>query len=213
MRHPLRSVWVVESSAANPAAFAAGSSLVDTRFAVVDLETSGLSIEHNRLLQIGLVQVDASGHVHDSWSTFVRPRWWPIARVGPTDIHGIRIRDLRGAPRLGAVLQEFNERVAGCVIVAHNLDFDWGFLKISAGRSGNALPVGGRLCTLKMSRSLDPTRARSHRLSELCTYYGVEHAQPHHALSDAMATANVLPRLLQQANVTTTAQLERFVER
>ena len=203
----------MESSAVNPAAFAASDSLMGTRFAVVDLETSGLSIERNRLLQIGLVVVDASGHVSDSWSTFVRPRWWPIAKVGPSEIHGICIRDLRGSPRLGAALDEFNDRVAGCVIVAHNLEFDWGFLKVSAGRSGHVLPVSGRLCTLKMSRSLDPARSRSHRLSELCTYYGVEHAQPHHALSDAMATANLLPLLLQQANVTTSAQLERFVER
>ena len=184
-----------------------------TRFAVVDLETSGLSTKRNRMLQIGMVHVDATGHVYDSWSTFVRPRYWPIAKVGPTNIHGIRLKDLRGAPRLRPVLDEFNERTAGCVVVAHNLDFDWGFLKMAAVRADHTLVDSGRLCTLKLSRSLDPTRLRSHRLSELCIYYGVEHAQPHHALSDAMATANVLPRLLRQANVTTLAQLGQFVER
>jgi DNA polymerase III epsilon subunit-like protein len=189
------------------------SSLASTRFAVVDLETSGLSIERNRLLQIGVVLVDVDGVVHDSWSSFVRPRWWPVARVGPTKIHGIRLRDLGTAPRLGPVFDKLNATAQGAVVVAHNLDFDWGFLTLAAGRSAHALPSGPRLCTLKLSRSLDPDRLRSHRLADLCCFYGVEHADPHRALSDAIATAHILPHLLRHAQVTTLNQLERLVER
>lgn len=206
-------MWAVESSAINPSGAVLDPALMATRFAVVDLETSGLSMRRNRMLQIGLVHVDAVGTVSGSWSTYVRPRYWPIAKVGPTNIHGIRLKDLRGAPRLRPVLDEFNERTAGCVVVAHNLDFDWGFLEMAARRADHRLVDNARLCTLKMSRSLDPERLRSHRLGELCTYYGVEHAQPHHALTDALATAQVLPRLLRQANVTTREQLDQFVER
>ena len=64
--------------------------LDDMRFAVVDVETSGLSVRRHHVLQIGLVVVDGNGRVLDRWSSLVAPRrrWW--FRVGPVGIHGIR---------------------------------------------------------------------------------------------------------------------------
>ena len=60
-------------------------------FAVVDLETSGLSTRWHRILQIGMVTVEADGTVVDEWSTLVKMRW-PLQRVGPTHVHGITRR-------------------------------------------------------------------------------------------------------------------------
>src|SRR6186997_1183161 len=65
-------------------------------FAVVDVETSGLRPGRHQVLQIGLVTVDRSGTVLGEWSTLVRLRhFWN--RVGPTHVHGLTRRSLRGA--------------------------------------------------------------------------------------------------------------------
>ena len=86
------------------------------RFCVVDLETSGLSTRRHRIVQLGLVVVDA-GAIVDQWSTLVRLRW-PFQRVGPRHVHGISRSDLRGAPALGDVLGELHRRLDGGVFTA-----------------------------------------------------------------------------------------------
>ena len=66
------------------------------------------------------------------------------------------------------------------------------------------------LCTLRMSRALDPDRQLSHRLADLCDRYGVQPGRAHDALADAEATAAVLPHLLQALQVATPADLTPF---
>lgn len=68
------------------------------RFAVVDVETSGLRVQRHHVLQVGVVVVDGTGAVLERWSSLVAPRsrWW--FRVGPTKLHGIHRRDVRTAP-------------------------------------------------------------------------------------------------------------------
>ena len=61
-----------------------------------------------------------------------------------------------------------------------------------------------------MSRRLDPDRQRSHRLGDLCEYYGVTLDRPHDALCDAAATAAILPRLLDELAITDVGDLEPF---
>jgi DNA polymerase-3 subunit epsilon len=182
-------------------------------FAVVDLATSGLSMRRHRVLQIGLVIVQADGTVLDEWSSFVKLRW-PLQRVGPTEIHGITRRILRGAPALDDALDELGARLDGSLFTAHNAAFDAGFLS----RASRHRPATGplrrsldpALCTLRMSRRLDPTREQSHRLADVCARYGVALERPHDALGDALATAAVLPHLLQAHGIADTEQLSAF---
>ncbi|HNJ97368.1 MAG TPA: 3'-5' exonuclease [Ilumatobacteraceae bacterium] len=167
------------------------------RYAVVDVETSGLSVRRHRLLQVGVVVVDADGVVLDRWASLVRPRhrWW--YRVGPTRLHGIHRRDVRDAPPAATVLAALAERLDGAQFVAHNAAFDAAFLQRAARRAQVSLDLGQPLCTLRLSRSLDPQRQLTHRLADVCARYGVELVRPHDALADADATAAVLPHLLR----------------
>lgn len=186
------------------------------RFAVVDLETSGFSTRRHRMLQIGLVTIEADGSVVDQWSSLIKLRW-PLGRVGPTDVHGITRHRLKGAPPLDEVLDELGRRLDGSVFTAHNARFDGEFLQRATRRRDRADPtvaaVERRLCTLRMSRRLDPERERSHRLSDLCERYGVDLDRPHDALADAMATAAVLPHLLVAHDVHDVADLDPFYDR
>ena len=175
------------------------------RFAVVDIETSGLSTRRHRILQIGLVTV-IGGQIADQWSTLVRLRW-PWQRVGPRKVHGLTRGQLRDAPSLHTALTELAGRLDGAVFTAHNADFDAAFIERAARREHVALRLDPRLCTLRLSRQLDPDRALSHRLGDICTRYGVALDRPHDALQDALAAAAVLPHLLAEHGVDTDESL------
>lgn len=188
------------------------------RFAVVDLETSGLSSRRNRILQVGMVTVEADGTVVDEWETLVKLHW-PLARVGPTHVHGLRRKDLRGAPSINDVLDEFSQRLSDSIFTAHNSRFDGEFLEVAlqrqAGRTvqSDVPALTQRLCTLRMSRRLDPDRELSHRLGDVSTRYGVTLDRPHDALADAAAAAAVLPHLLRAHNVRDVNDLQPFFDR
>ena len=186
------------------------------RFAVVDLETSGLNTQRHRILQLGIVVVDADGTIADRWSSLVKLRW-PLQRVGPTSIHGITRSTLRGAPSLDDALDELGRRVNGAIFTAHNAEFDSQFLARAVRRrpvdDRVRLALEPRLCTLRMSRRLDPERTLTHRLGDVCERYGVALDRPHDALGDATATAAVLPHLLAAHDITDEGQLEPFYVR
>ena len=179
------------------------------RFAVVDVETSGLRPKRHHVLQIGVVIVDGDGTVVDRWSTLVRlRRFWH--RVGPRHVHGITRRALRHATPPAQALAELARRIDGAVFTAHNAVFDAMFLRRAAERSGVALRIDRRLCTLDLSRRLDPDRALAHGLADLCGRYDVPLDGHHDALADASATAALLPLLLRDLGVTDAAQLDEL---
>lgn len=180
-------------------------------FSVVDIETSGLSTSRHRILQIAVARVD-DGEVVDEWSSLVKLKW-PWQRVGPRRVHGISRRDLKGAPDATSVLAEFAARTDGTVLVAHNMSFDWGFIERAARAYRVDLMPPPRVCTLWLSRRLDPDRRQSHRLADLCDRYGIDNDRPHDARFDARATALVLPRLLADHGITDAHGLAPFYER
>ena len=177
------------------------------RFAVVDVETSGLSVKRHHVLQVGVVVVDGSGTVLHRWSSLVAPRsrWW--FRVGPTRLHGIHRRQVRAAPPAADVMAQLAAALEGTRFVAHNAEFDIAFLRKVATRTGVDLPIAQPLCTLRLSRQLDPQRQLSHRLADLCARYDIQLVRPHDALADADATAAVLPPLLRAHGFVTVDQL------
>ena len=181
------------------------------RFAVVDLETSGLSSRRHHVLQVGVVMVEPDGTIGDEWSTLVRLRR-PWSRVGPRRVHGITRRALRGAPRCAEVVGELAQRLDGSVFVAHNASFDADFLERAAQRCGVALDLRPRLDTLWLSRWLDPDRQLTHGLTDVSGRYGVTIARRHDALEDARATALVLPHLLAAHGIADADQLTAVLD-
>jgi DNA polymerase-3 subunit epsilon len=95
------------------------------------------------------------------------------------------------------VLERLFTAIESREVVAHNFAFDWKFISTAAHQHNLQLPTGPHLCTLKLSRQLDPDRQRSHRLTDICERYGIEIAHAHDAHHDAMATAQILPLLLR----------------
>ena len=180
-------------------------------FAVVDVETTGLRFDRDQILQIAVVLQDWTAHPTSVWSTYVRPSQFWSRDLGPQHVHGISRRKLIFAATTAQAMQKFAQLTSGRIIVAHNAEFDTKFLQTAALENHVDLNWAGVLCTLKLSRALDPKREQTHKLSTLCEKYGVALDQAHHAEHDARATAKVLPHLLTAHGITDAEGLQPFI--
>jgi DNA polymerase III epsilon subunit-like protein len=118
-------------------------------FAVIDCETTGLHPNaHHRIIELAIVSLGNDWAPGDVWSSLLRPE----RDLGPTDIHGIRGRDVRDAPSFEDVLGEVLDRLAGQVLVAHNARFDGAFLEHELSRMGVDVAPLPTLCTMELAR-------------------------------------------------------------
>ena len=180
-------------------------------FAVVDVETTGLRFDRDQILQIAVVLQDWTAHPTFVLSTYVRPSQFWSRDLGPQHVHGISRRKLILAPTTAQAMRKFAQLTSGRILVAHNAEFDTKFLQAAALEHHVELNWAGVLCTLKLSRKLDPKREQTHKLSTLCEKYGVALDQAHHAEHDARATAKVLPHLLTAHGITDAEGLQPFI--
>ncbi len=148
--------------------------------AFVDLETTGTAARADRVTEVAIVRVDEGARV-DEWSTLVNPECSIPAEIQA--LTGITNAMVSAAPTFGWIADEVAARIAGCVFVAHNARFDYGFLKHEFGRLGRAF-TAKVLCTVKLSRRLYPEAGR-HHLDALIARHGLSAADRHRALGDA----------------------------
>lgn len=148
--------------------------------AFVDLETTGATATHDRITEIGIIEVDADGVVRE-WQQLVNPGM----SISPfiEQLTGISDAMVAEAPAFADVANEVLRRLEGRLFIAHNARFDYGFLKAEFGRLGITFraPV---LCTVKLSRALFPEHHR-HNLDSLIERHGLQAAARHRALADA----------------------------
>lgn len=158
-------------------------------YAVFDLETTGLTPLHHRVIEIGVVLVSPDGEITDRWETLLHPD----RDLGPTHVHGLRGAHMRQAPRFAEIADELAELLHGRVPVAHNASFDTRFLAAEWARAGilpNAEFPSRYLCTMQLAARLMPGIGR--KLSECCASLDIELVDAHAALADAEATAQLL---------------------
>jgi DNA polymerase III subunit epsilon len=164
---------------------------VQAAFAVVDVETTGLSARSDRILELAIVRTDATGRELDEWTS----RFNPQGPVGATHIHGIVDADVAHAPLFVQLLPDISARLRGVIIAGHSVRFDLAFLRAEYARAGWALPFLPSLCTLDASYALQPSLP-SHRLGDCCAAAGIRFATRHVAIEDARAATSLLGRYL-----------------
>lgn len=171
--------------------------LADIVFTVVDCETTGLHVDAgDRLVAIGAVRVDGGVvRADDTFDTLINPG----VRIPElsTSFHGITDEMVVEAPEPGAAVSDFAAYAADSVLVAHHAGFDLGFLR-PAAESANVALEPLYLDTMLLSAVLDPDPEARHGLDYMCQRYGVEVFGRHTALGDALATAEVLVRMIPQ---------------
>jgi len=146
----------------------------------LDLETTGASASHDRITEIGMVEV-ARGRQAREWSSLVNPE----TRIPPAieALTGITNEMVREAPTFESLSRELLERLEGKLIVAHNARFDYGFLRNEFRRVGRRYQ-SRVLCTVRLSRRLYPEHHR-HNLDTLIERHGLACSGRHRALGDA----------------------------
>ena len=164
------------------------------QFALVDVETTGLSAQSDRIVQVAVRQLDRYGNTQHAWHSLVNPGRDP----GPTHIHGITSKMLVGAPSFAAVAPVVGELVAGRVLVAHNAVFDWGFLQAESLRCVAELDSSHRLCTLALARRLD-LDVRDFKLGTLAAWANIRQLQAHSAVDDVRVLESIFLKLMVQA--------------
>ena len=164
---------------------------VDSPFVVFDIESTGLDKNKCKVIEIGAVKV-ANGRIIDRWSTFVNPGVKIPKKI--TDLTSITDSMVRDAQTFEEQIDEFLEFCKGSVMVAHNANFDMGFMKTEAERCGRNfnLPY---LDTLILARCMYK-ELPNHRLDTLCKHLGVINAHHHRAVDDAEATAQAFVKML-----------------
>ncbi|MFI9008599.1 exonuclease domain-containing protein [Actinosynnema sp. NPDC053489] len=160
-------------------------------YAVVDVETTGFAAGGaDRVVEVAVVGLDGAGRVVDEWCTLVNPG----RDLGPQHVHRIRAADVWHAPTFARAAGAVAARLAGRVVVAHNLSFDARFLTAEFARAGVDLAVTG-LCTMRLAdRYLPGLAGRS--LRACCEAAGVVLDSAHSALHDARATARLFAHYL-----------------
>ena len=148
--------------------------------AFVDLETTGTAARGDRVTEVAVLRVDDALR-SDEWSTLVDPECSIPPEIQA--LTGITNAMVAGAPTFRQIADEVAARIAGCVFVAHNARFDYGFLKHEFGRLGRSF-TAKVLCTVKLSRRLYPDAGR-HNLDALIERHALPAADRHRALGDA----------------------------
>jgi DNA polymerase III epsilon subunit family exonuclease len=155
-------------------------------YAVIDVETTGFSPQRDRIVEIAIVLVSAQGTVDEVWSTLINPD----QSTGPSHIHGITNTDVRNAPRFKDVLPEIDRQLAGATVVAHNVDFDLGFLASEFRRAGATNHEWPSMCTMQLTKRYFPGESAS--LAGICKRLNIEIGEAHTATADALAAARLL---------------------
>lgn len=154
--------------------------MLPEKIAFVDIETTGLSSPYDRIIEIGIVRVEENNIVQ-TYHSLINPQTHLPKEI--TAMTGITQAELENAPTFRAIKTDVLEAVIDCVFVAHNVRFDYGFIKHEFKRE-NISFSSRHFCSVKLSRLLYPTQRR-HNLDALIERFGIDCKNRHRALDDA----------------------------
>ncbi|MBY5164439.1 DEDD exonuclease domain-containing protein [Salsipaludibacter albus] len=185
--------------------------LFDTTFAVLDLETTGLSPDRDRITEVGVVKA-CRGEVLGEFATLVHPGCAIPASI--TAVTGITDGMVAGHPPIEAVLPTLLEFLGtDTVLVAHNASFDTRFLAAALARHGYPGLGLEVVDTVAVARRVLRDEVRGLRLSRLAQHFRSPIMPDHRALTDARATLHVLHGLIERVGAlgaTTLADLQAY---
>ena len=162
-------------------------------FAIIDIETTGGSPERCKITEICIVQHDGLA-ITDVFTTLINPERRIPEHI--TRLTNITNEMVENAPKFYEVAKKIIELTEGRIFVAHNVAFDYGFIR-EEFRSLGYTYKREQLCTVKLSRKLIPGK-KSYSLGRICEHVGIDIAADvrHRAEGDAIATAKLFDILL-----------------
>ena len=165
----------------------------DREYVAFDLETTGLSSQHDRIIEIGAVLMK-DGVELDRYQTFVNPHQTLDRKI--VELTGITQDMLLDAPDISQALPEFLKFVGDRVLVAHNSDFDTGFIRAECQRQGIAYTLTA-VDTLVLAQNLMPHLNR-HKLDIVANALSLPDFNHHRAADDAAICGLIMDRFLKK---------------
>ncbi|AOZ91311.1 ATP-dependent DNA helicase DinG [Paenibacillus crassostreae] len=178
------------------------------KFAVLDFETTG-NQSTDEIIQVGLAIIEEDLSISQVYGSFVNPG----ISIPPfiSQLTGITAGDVENAPSLEEMLMELVPLLDDVVLVGHNIAFDFNFLQNALDRCGY-LPFAGRLLdTIDLLKISFPSLS-TYQLGLVTSQFGIQHDRPHQADSDALATAHVLLKCLDELISLPLISLQRINE-
>jgi len=165
---------------------------LDEEFVIFDIETTGLSPLNNKITEIGAVKIKNSAIV-ETFSKLINPvDSIPVKIVELTEITDEMVKN---SPKIEEVLPEFISFIGNAPLVAHNVEFDIGFIRENA-RKLDLTTENMLLDTIKLAKVLIPDLKR-HKLNTVAKKLGIKIGNHHRALDDATATAKIFIRFIE----------------
>ena len=167
------------------------ASVKTSKYAIIDVETTGGVARYERITEIAVVLHDGS-QVLDTFSTLINPERsipWNI-----TQITGITDEMVAHAPKFFEVAKQIVELTEDAIFVAHNVSFDFSFIREEFARLGYTYSRK-QLCTVRLSRKVFPGLP-SYSLSNLKRHFGIYAEKSHRALDDTLATVELFEKIL-----------------
>jgi len=162
-------------------------------YAIVDIETTGGHAESNSITEIA-VFIHDGGKVVQRFETLLKP-----ARYIPPYISaytGITNEMVENAPQFDDIAEELFSVLKGNIFVAHNVNFDYSFIRSHLKSSGIEYN-SKKLCTVRLSRKIFPG-LRSYSLGNICSFVGIDIQNRHRAAGDAIATVELFEKILKE---------------
>jgi DNA polymerase-3 subunit epsilon len=161
-------------------------------YAVVDIETTGSYTGSDKITEIAIL-IHNGKKVIDRFQTLINPESYIPAWI--TSLTGISNEMVANAPRFFEVAKDIYQKLDGRVFVAHNVNFDYNFIRQEFKSLGGDFN-SKKLCTVRLSRKIFPGFP-SYSLGNLCKQLGIKINDRHRAFGDAEATAKVLSLLIK----------------
>lgn len=168
----------------------------DLVFVAFDLETTGLSPQLDRIVEIGAVKY-VDGKETAKYGVLVNPEM--AMPPGAVAVNGITDDMLVGKPTIREELPKFLEFAKGGVLVAHNATFDLGFIRSAMARQGLGQLANDFVDTRVMAQKAFPGRP-NYKLQSLAVDLGVKALDAHRAEDDARVCLEVFQACLRQLN-------------
>lgn len=162
-------------------------------FVFVDIETNGGNGERGRIIEIAAIKV-LDGQIVDAFESLVNPGTSIPSWI--TALTDIQPKDLVGVPYFEDIADQLYQFVDGCVFAAHNVLFDYSFVKREFAAAGYRYSPK-LFCTVKMSRALYPEH-RGHSLEKIIQRHRIATSNRHRAHDDALATVEYAQLALKQ---------------
>lgn len=179
-------------------------------FVVLDVEAIVARAQPARIIELGAYRVHR-GQIIDDFQTLINPEA-RLPRFIAT-MTGISDEMLAAAPTFGEIVNAWLEFAGEAVLVAHNSNFDLPLLNREIARIFPGYRMRNpELCTVSLARRL-VSNSEGHNLDALADHFGIENPERHRAAGDALTTARILLRLLDQLDehgVRTLAEAREF---